>query len=164
MKPIISVVGRSNTGKTTFLEKLIRELKARGYRVATIKHHLHPFEVDTPGKDSWRHAQAGADTTVVASPAQMALMRRLPAELSLDQLAEMIGDDVDIILTEGYKFGTKPKIEISRQERGTELLCTADELVALVTDVPRPGFAAPQFGLDDAAGVADLLEARFLRR
>jgi len=158
--PIISVVGKSGVGKTTFLEKLIAELKRRGYRVGTIKHDVHDFEIDRPGKDSWRLAQAGSDSVVIASPQKLALIKRLDGEMTLREIAAFL-DDVDIILTEGYKRGDAPKIEVSRRERGGELLCGPDELVAVVTDQPL-ALDVPQFGLDDASGVVDLLEERFL--
>lgn len=160
MIPIISVVGKSEVGKTTFLEKLIAELKRRGYRVATVKHDVHGFDIDRPGKDSWRLAQAGSDSVVIASPQKLALIKHLDRELTLSEIAVLL-DDVDIILTEGYKRGDAPKIEVSRRERGEELLCTAEELVAIVSDQPF-GLGVPEFGLDDSVGVADLLEARFL--
>ncbi len=158
--PIISVVGKSNTGKTTLLEKLIAELKRRGYRVATVKHDAHGFELDRPGKDSWRHAQAGSDRVVLSSPRKLALIKRLDEEMPLDQIAELVSD-VDIILTEGYKRGDKPKIEVSRRERSGQLLCAEEELVAIATD---QSFAVnvPQFDLDDAVGIVDLLEKKFL--
>jgi molybdopterin-guanine dinucleotide biosynthesis protein B len=159
--PIISVVGKSNTGKTTLLEKLIAELKRRGYRVATVKHDTHGFDIDRPGKDSWRHAQAGSDSVVISSPHRLALIKRLDEEMPLDQIAELVSD-VDIVFTEGYKRGDKPKIEVSRRERSSELLCTEEELVAIATDQP---FAVnvPQFDLDDAVGIVDLVEEKFLR-
>lgn len=161
MPPIISVVGKSNVGKTTFVEKLLPELKRRGYRVATVKHDVHGFDMDRPGKDSWRHAQAGSDVVVVSSPQKLALLRSMDHDATLPEIGHLIGDSVDIILTEGYKREEAPKIEIHRKEVSSDLLCSARELVALVTD-EKMGIAAPQFGLDDAAGVADLLEERFL--
>lgn len=159
--PVVSVVGRSNVGKTTFIERLIRELKRRGYLVGTIKHYKHEFEIDQPGKDSWRHVQAGSDVAVIASPHKIALVRRLDAELPLEEIVASM-PAVDIILTEGYKHEDRPKIEVVRRAVVTELICAPEELLALVTDQP---FAAPvpQFGLDDAAGVADLLESTYLR-
>ena len=90
MIPIVSIVGKSDAGKTTLLEKLIPELKRRGYRVATIKHDAHQFEIDHPGKDSYRHFHAGADWTIIGSPAKLALVRRLERELSLDEIAVLI--------------------------------------------------------------------------
>jgi molybdopterin-guanine dinucleotide biosynthesis protein B len=158
--PVVSVVGRSNVGKTTFVEQLIRELKRRGYHVGTIKHYRHEFEIDQPGKDSWRHFQAGSDVAVISSPHKMALVRRLNAELALDDIVAAMSP-VDIILTEGYKHEGKPKIEVFRQAAVSELVCAPDELIAIVTDL-RFDMPVPQFGLDEASGVADLLESMFL--
>lgn len=161
MIPIVCIVGKSNSGKTTLLEKLIGELKRRGYRVATVKHHSHgDFDIDVPGKDTWRHAQAGADQVVIASPIKLAHIRRLEHELGLDEIAACI-TNVDIILTEGFKRSDKPKIEISRRERGSDLICQPEELIAIATDQPFD-LNIPQFGLDDAAGLVDLLVAQFL--
>ncbi|RLC76146.1 MAG: molybdopterin-guanine dinucleotide biosynthesis protein B [Chloroflexi bacterium] len=159
--PIVSVVGKSNVGKTTLLEKLIAELKQRGYRVGTIKHDVHGFDIDHPGKDSWRLAQAGSDAVVIASPQKLALIKRLEGELSLDEVASYI-PDVDIILTEGYKRADKPKIEVYRQGVGDELLCSSDELVAVVTDVALD-IPVPQFDLNDVSGLADFIEEKFLK-
>lgn len=158
--PMISVVGKSDTGKTTLLVKLVAELKRRGYRVATVKHDTHGFEVDQPGKDSWRHAQAGSDVVVISGPNRLALIEKRQREATLDEIAGRVGN-VDIILTEGYKRGDKPKIEVSRREKGSELLCTEDELIAIATDQPF-AMNVPQFDLDDAAGLVDLIEERFL--
>jgi molybdopterin-guanine dinucleotide biosynthesis protein B len=84
MIPVISIVGRSNCGKTTYLEKLISEMKRRGYKVGIIKHDVHGFEIDQPGKDTWRHAQAGADVVCISSPQKMAMIKQVKQELSLD--------------------------------------------------------------------------------
>jgi len=158
--PIISVVGKSEVGKTTLLEKLVAELKQRGYRVAAVKHDIHGFEIDRPGKDSWRLAQAGSDSIVIASPKRLALIKRLDREMALSEIAALL-TDVDIILTEGYKRGDAPKIEVSRREKGGELLCTPDELVALVSD-QLFDLDVPQFGLDDTTRIVDWLEGKFL--
>ena len=160
--PIVSLVGKSGSGKTTFLEKLLPELKRRGYRVATVKHDIHGFDVDHPGKDTWRHAQAGADAVVISSPRRMALIQRLDEEMSLDEIAGYM-QSVDIIITEGYKRGKRPKIEISRRARSTQLICSEEELIAVVTD-QRFSLNVPHFDLNDAAGVAQLLEERFLKK
>lgn len=154
--PVVSMVGRSGVGKTTALERIIRELKRRGYRVGTVKHDTHGFEVDKPGKDSWRHAQAGSDVVVISGSQKLALIRQLAEEMPLDEVVRLM-QDVDIVITEGYKRGDKPKIEVARSERGRELLCEAEELIAIMTDyaVDMP---VPQFALDDARGVVDLLE------
>jgi molybdopterin-guanine dinucleotide biosynthesis protein B len=159
--PIVSMVGKSGVGKTTVLERLIHEIKRRGYRVGTIKHDTHGFEVDKPGKDSWRHAQAGSDAVVISGPCKMALIRTLDAEMSLDEIVQLMGD-VDLVITEGYKRGDKPKIEVTRQERGMELLCQPEELIGIMADYPVD-MPVPQFPLDDAVGVVDLLEKLYLR-
>ena len=158
--PVISVVGKSGVGKTTVLVQVIREIKRRGYKLGTVKHDAHSFEIDKPGKDSWRHAQAGSDAVVISAPRKLAVIRQLEAEMPLDEIVPLMGD-VDLVITEGYKRGDKPKIEITRLERGTELLCQAEELIAIMADyaVDMP---VPQFALDDAAGVVDLLEELYL--
>ncbi len=161
MIPVISFVGKSNVGKTTFLEKAVKELKDKGYRVAVIKHDIHGFEIDHPGKDSWRMSQAGSDVVVISSANKMAMIKKTSQELSLEQLEDYIMGGVDIILTEGYKSTEKPKIEISRAEVSDKLLCKEKELVALVTD-QRFDLDVPHFALDDASGVVDLLIEKFL--
>ena len=157
--PIVAVVGKSNAGKTTYLEKLIKELKNRNIKVGTIKHDVHGFDIDKPGKDTWRHAQAGADAVIISSPSKVAVIKQVEHEMSLDQVAEYISD-MDIILTEGFKRSAKPKIEINRMAHSTELLCTPDELIALVSDAEW-NLGVPVFDLDDAAGVACLLQKKY---
>ncbi|MDO7786785.1 molybdopterin-guanine dinucleotide biosynthesis protein B [Desulforamulus aquiferis] len=157
---MVAIVGKSNAGKTTFIEKLIKELKLRNIKVCTIKHDVHGFDIDKPGKDTWRHAKAGADTVVISSPAKMAMISNVSEELTLDQLAQIVSLDTDIIITEGYKKSNKPKIEICRSERSEGLLCAPDELIALVSDMSW-NIGVPVFELDDAVGVADLLESKY---
>lgn len=155
--PLVCIVGRSNSGKTTVLEKLIGELKRRGYRLATIKHHSHPgIEIDRPGKDTWRHAQAGSDHVVIAAPDRVASIRRVDREPTLEEIAATI-QDVDVILAEGYKRTGQIRVEVVRAARSSAPLCTPGELLALVTDVDIP-YDVPQFGLDDATGLADRIE------
>ena len=163
MIPVVSIVGKSNSGKTTFLEKLIAELKRRGYRIAVIKHSGHDFEIDHPGKDTYRHAQAGADTVIITSAHKMAMVKRFEEEPSDKDVITMIGPGYDLILTEGYKRGSFPKIEVSRREASTKLICSEDELIALVTDNLFK-INKPHFGLDDAIKVADFLEEEFLKK
>ncbi|MHB8842459.1 MAG: molybdopterin-guanine dinucleotide biosynthesis protein B [Candidatus Aquicultor sp.] len=162
MIPVISVVGKSNAGKTTFLVGLIAELKKRGWRVAVIKHNVHDFEIDHPGKDTYRHAGAGADVVAIASPHKMAVVKKLEAEMSVQDVIAAIGPGYDIILTEGYKRGPYPKVEVSRKAVSEELLSSEMELVAVVTDNIFP-VDRPHFALDDAFGVADLLEDEFIK-
>lgn len=157
--PVISVVGKSGVGKTTALERILPELKRRGYRVGTIKHHVHPFGIDLPGKDSWRHGQAGSDAVAISGPNKLAVIRTLEEEMPLDGIVALLGE-VDLVITEGYKRGDKLKIEISRRERSTELLCRPDELLCVMADYPVDAPVA-QFSLDDAAGVVDLIEETY---
>jgi len=160
--PCISIVGKSNAGKTTFLEKLIPELKQRGYRVGTIKHDVHGFEVDREGKDSWRHKQAGAATVAISAPRKVAVIRDVVVEKTLHSLLVEYFQDRDIVLTEGYKKEGMPKVEIYRHTVHAKPLCRkGDNLVAIVSDTPLD-LGVPHFELDDIGGVADLLEKRFL--
>jgi molybdopterin-guanine dinucleotide biosynthesis protein B len=160
MTPIISIVGKSRSGKTTFIEKLIAELKRRGHRVGTIKHTFHGFDIDWEGKDSWRHKQAGADSVMMAAPGKVVLVKDEGAT-TLDDY-EPYFRDVDIVVTEGFKKGNKPKIEILRAARNTQPLCSNDDkLFALVTDT-NVDLGVPRFGLEEVSGVADLIERRFM--
>jgi molybdopterin-guanine dinucleotide biosynthesis protein B len=157
--PVVVLAGISGTGKTTFLEKLIRELKKRKLKVGTIKHDVHGFEMDQPGKDTWRHAQAGADAVAISSPSKVALVRKVSEEMSLDQVTELMVD-VDIVLVEGYKRSEKPKIEIQRMAISRELLCAPEELIAVVSD-GEWNVGVPLFDLEDASGVAALLVKKY---
>jgi molybdopterin-guanine dinucleotide biosynthesis protein B len=160
--PIVSIVGRSDAGKTTLLEKLVPELKARGYRIGTIKHDVHGFEIDHEGKDSWRHKRAGAHTVAISSPDKVAVNRDVEGEETLSSLALNYFQDVDLILTEGYKREEKPKIEVFRSQVHDDPLCEADDsLVALVSDTPLD-LGVPRFELDDVKGLGDFVERTFL--
>jgi molybdopterin-guanine dinucleotide biosynthesis protein B len=158
--PAVSVVGNSGVGKTTLLEKLVRELKSRGYRVAAIKHDAHNFQMDRPGKDTYRLAEAGSDVVVISAADKLALLETVKEERSLDDLVAMVADRVDIVLTEGYRRAGKAKIEVSRRALGNDLVASPPDLLALVTD-QKLDVDVPHFALDDAPAVADLLERRF---
>lgn len=160
--PVVSIVGKSDAGKTTLIEKLVPELKRRGYRVATIKRDAHQFEIDHPGKDSFRHFHAGADWAVIASPAKMASVRRLKRELTLDELAATILD-VDVILTEGFKREARLRIEVSRRAHSTDLICAPHELLAVAADYPIE-LGVPVLPLDDAPALVDFIEREVLHR
>jgi len=159
--PILSIVAKSKSGKTTLMVKLIAEFKRRGYSIATIKHHSHPgFEIDIPGKDTWRHAQAGSDHVIIAAPDKIASIHRLTRELTLDEIVEGI-PHVDLILTEGFKRAGKPALEVVRAERGLELIADPDQLIAVATDTPLD-ISTPQFNLNDSSGIVDFLVQTFL--
>jgi molybdopterin-guanine dinucleotide biosynthesis protein MobB len=158
---VLSVVGRGNVGKTTFLVGLVVELKKRGYRVATIKHFERDFETDKPGKDSWRLTEAGSDVSIIAAPQKVAMVRRLQRELSLDEIVASL-PEMDIVLTEGYKQDHKPKIEVVRQAVTRELIFAPPELVAVVSDMTFE-VNVPQFALEDASGVATLIEQNYIK-
>ena len=161
MIPVVSIVGKKKSGKTTMIEKLIKELKSRGYRVATIKHDVHNFDMDHPGTDTWRHTQAGADCVTISSPHRVAMLKKVEDEWSLNQLVAL-NQDVDIILTEGYKRSDMPKIEVVRAERSQEHICRLEELLALATDTDLILPGIPSFDLDDSVGLVDLMEKQLM--
>lgn len=162
MPPIVSIVGRSQSGKTTLIEKLIPEMVRRGYRIGTIKHTHHSVEIDQTGKDSARHRAAGAASVMLASKTSLALFKNASGE-SLETLAGYF-QDVDLVITEGYKRERQPKIEVVRSALGAELMCAADPLlVAVASDVPLPG-PLPVFELDRPVPIADFIERRILGR
>jgi len=158
--PVISIVGgKSNSGKTTLIEKLIREAKHRGWRVATLKHDVHGFEMDQPGKDTWRHDRAGADVVAISSPQRIAILERVSDDQPLDEVLDRI-HGVDVIFTEGYKHGNKPKIEVYRSAVHQELFTKLEELIAIASDVEFDN-GIPCFDLDDARGICDLIQNKF---
>ena len=162
MTPIICIVGRSQTGKTTLLEKLIPVLTGRGYRIGTIKHSHHIFDFDKIGKDSWRHKDAGAETVIIASPGKIAMIKD-DQEGTLDSLHKFFAG-LDLVITEGYKGEQKPKIEVVRAARHTEALLADDpNLIAVATDVEMV-LKAPVFGLEDIEQLADFIEKNYLTR
>lgn len=162
MIPVVSIVGKSDTGKTTLIEKILPELIRRGYRVATIKHDVHGFEIDHEGKDSWRHKKAGAGTTVLSSPRCVAVVEDVEKDHDIDELRDSYIHNADIILTEGFKKSLSPKIEVFRADLYDDIIFRDDErLVAVVGDEPKD-VNVPFFDPDDIEGIVDLIEARFL--
>lgn len=157
--PVVSVVGKSDVGKTTLLEKLLKESKRRGWRVATVKHDVHGFDMDKPGKDTWRHAQAGADMVVISSPNKIAILESVDEDKSLDEVLSRVRG-IDLIFTEGYRRANKAKIEIFRSEVYKDLLCEPEELMAIASDVQLNN-GVPCYGLDDAKGLCDLIAEKF---
>lgn len=158
--PIISVVGRSGSGKTTLMEKLITELRGRGLRVGTIKHHKGAFEMDSPGKDSWRHKQAGAVTTLITSPSGIGMVMDVDHDYSPEELTQFF-PGVDVILCEGFKRGQRPKVEIFRPEIHEKPFCLEDKhLTALVSDAELD-LGVPRFPLADIEGLTEFLLKHF---
>jgi molybdopterin-guanine dinucleotide biosynthesis adapter protein len=158
---VFGIAGFKNAGKTTLVEDLVRELTGRGLRVGTVKHAHHGFDIDQPGKDSHRHRAAGAVAVVVAAPARLALVREIapPAEPSLRELVALLGD-VDIVLVEGYKHGSHPRLEVRRGELGHPELAAGDDRVrAIVTDDPVAGGALPVLRRSAIAAIADFVLA-----
>ena len=161
MRSIISIVGRSESGKTTLLEGLIIELKQRGYRVAVIKHASDDFELDKVGKDSWRLSQAGSEVVAISSPKKLAVIKQVEHDLNPRELFHFIDGDYDLLLTEGFKQGSTLKIEVHRKEQGEGLLCPPRQLLAVVTDEPL-SVDVPQFTKEEVRGLANLIENRLL--
>jgi molybdopterin-guanine dinucleotide biosynthesis protein B len=158
--PILSFVGHSGSGKTTVIEKVIAKLTDAGLKVAIIKHDVHGFEMDRPGKDSWRHKQAGAVATIVSSPTKVGMVMDTDHDRSPEALAPLI-ESADLILTEGYKKGPHPKIEVFRPNAtGDETpLCKDDPaLLAIVSDEAVDG-AVPILGAGDIEGVAAFIKS-----
>ncbi|MAF85076.1 MAG: molybdopterin-guanine dinucleotide biosynthesis protein B [Dehalococcoidales bacterium] len=161
MSPIVSIVGKSKSGKTTLIENLIEELKSRGYRVATIKHAPEGMTFEVPDKDNWRHIQAGSEATAISSSDKIVLIKPIDQDATLDEAASLFGDDYDIILTEGFKKGNAPKIEVHRKECGP-LFDKLRKRIAVVADEPLE-VKIRQFSSQDIKGLADLLEKGFIK-
>jgi molybdopterin-guanine dinucleotide biosynthesis protein B len=162
---LVAVVGKSDSGKTTLIEKLVPELVRLGLKVGTVKHDAHSFEIDHPGKDSWRHGQAGAQAYVIASPGRLAYITRLDGEVPLATIARRYFADFDLVVAEGYKRTAPHRVEIFRTGAGHDTpLCGPGEALALVTDAPWPH--DHRFALDEARDTARFLAVRLdtLRR
>jgi molybdopterin-guanine dinucleotide biosynthesis protein MobB len=156
---LVAIVGKSDSGKTTLIEQLLPQLKMYGLRVATVKHDADSFEIDHPGKDSWRHGQAGANAYAISSPGRVAYVVTLSEEVPLQTLVRRFFADMDLVLAEGYKNSAPYRIEIFRRAAGhREPLCKPTETVALVTDADVPH--EHRFGLDQASGLAAFLVGR----
>lgn len=157
--PVIGFAAYSGTGKTTLIEKILRILKAQGYRVAVMKHDAHGFEMDREGKDSWRFSQAGADIMLLSSAEKTAIIEERPRSFS--QNLSMI-HDVDLILVEGYKQEQIPRIGISRKATGKGLPHPITEYIAIATDDETiTSDTIPVFSLDDAEKIAGFICTRF---
>lgn len=158
--PVIGFAAYSGTGKTTLMEKIIRELRSRNLRVGVVKHDRHGFEIDRPGKDSARHTEAGAETVVIASPARTAEIRQKGE--TLEQCLRRF-TDVDVILVEGFKQAEIPRIGLSRAAVGRELTGPADQFIAIVTDEPAHRSSVPCFSWEETKELTDFIEKEIRR-
>lgn len=164
MVPVVSIVGSSGSGKTTLLEKVIAQLKRRGWAVAILKHDAHGFDIDREGKDSWRHKKAGATAVALSSPEKFAVIKDVSAEWPPERLIASYLTDADIVITEGYKKGPFQKIEVVRAAHSKKSVAAKDPLLlAYVSDVALKT-AIPVFGIDDYKGVARFIEKEVLKK
>ena len=156
---IFGIAGYSGSGKTTLIEKLIPVFTARGLRVSLIKHAHHTFDVDQPGKDSWRHRHAGCAEVLITSSRRWALMHELrgTAEPTLPELVAHLSD-CDLLLIEGFKHKAIPKLEVHRAVVGEPLLFPHDSHITALASDATVDTALPQFSLDDIAGIAAFIE------
>jgi molybdopterin-guanine dinucleotide biosynthesis protein B len=156
---VIGLAGWSGSGKTTLVGRLLPELVRRGYRVSTMKHAHHAFDIDQPGKDSHRHREAGATEVLVASANRWALMhehRGAPEPSATELMAHMT--PVDLLIVEGFKHQGHDKLEIHRKETGKPLLYPDDpRIIAVLSDEPLAGCPLPVIGIDDVAAIADFI-------
>ncbi len=161
MTEIVAIVGGTNSGKTTLIEKLIPVLKRRGYKVGTVKHVMHEMVFDQGGKDSWRHVEAGAETVIVDADRMLFMFKSMHSNPGnaqrLKDFANQYFSDVDIVIAEGYKKQELRKIEVYRKNGITEPVCLKDpNLAALVTDAEIDA-GVPRYGLEDLESIADMI-------
>ena len=159
MPPVICVVGRSHSGKTTLVERLVPELKSRDYRIATVK-HAQEAEMDRPGTDSWRHIEAGSEAMVLTTNERLFMIKPVEGVPSLEEITRILGEDFDLILAEGFKGESAPKIEVQRNQTGP-LLPDLKGLFAVVTD-DAVDTKARKFSWSDIKGLVDLIEEGFI--
>jgi molybdopterin-guanine dinucleotide biosynthesis protein B len=152
---VVSIVGKSNSGKTTLIEALIPALLRKGLKVGTIKHNTHGFTLDYKGKDSYRHQQAGAQPVALSAPEAFALVKQVAKELTVAEIITNYMFDLDIVLTEGYKEESWPKIEVVPPDE-TEIL-TKDNLLAVVSWQKRTDLPQQVFTLDNIDELAELI-------
>ena len=158
----ISIVGNSGAGKTTLLEGLIPALKRKGLQVGGIKHDAHRFDIDHPGKDSHRLTAAGAYTMVITSASKLAMVKRHAASPPIEELLERYFSDMDLVLVEGFRGGSLPKIEVHRKEFHRALLCRGERddpgLAAVASDEPLD-LDVPVLDLNDPEAIARFIES-----
>lgn len=159
--PVVSIIGKQNTGKTTLIEILIPLLKKRGYRVGTIKYNVPSFQIDYEGKDTYRHYEAGADMVSISSPEKLAIIKRTGGKSpSLKTIIESNYRDVDIILVEGYKYWHYPAIEIENNPHGRISKNKESKHWLRITSITKTPSQVPGFSQDDLANVIHFIESR----
>ena len=163
MLPIVSIVGYSQSGKTTLIERLLPELQRRGLRVACVKHTGAEFDMDRPGKDTWRYAEAGSSVVAILGPRRSAILRRHEPDYAFDEIIAAAGRGCDLVLLEGWHSGPAPKIEVHRAALGHGLRCKPEELLAVVSDEPFDG-AGRRFEPDEISSIADFVERQITSR
>ena len=155
---VVEVIGKSGSGKTTLIERLIPEIRRRGYRLAVVKHTSHRHEFDRPGKDSHRMRQAGAEIVLVSSPGMFALFRDVEIELSLEEILTHVPFELDLVLAEGYKEGHFPALEIYRPPVSETLLAPGKEnILALITET-KIALDIPRFSPQATVEIVDFIE------
>ena len=164
MNKIITIVGRHCSGKTTLIENIIPLLRKKGYRIVTIKHGTHDFEIDIEGKDTRRHMESGAEAVIMSSHSKVALIEKLTMERDLEDLIDLFIEPYDLIIAEGYKSKDILKIEVARKDLSEELVTEkGPSLIAVVTDIERH-FDVPTFHLNDYEAIVEFIEKRILLR
>ncbi len=162
--PVISIVSKKRSGKTTLIEKLIPALGAKGYRVGTVKHDTHGFDIDHEGKDTWRHKQCGASTVVISSPWKLSLIKDVDEEIGLDRIVASFFDEMDLVLTEGYLRAGKPQVEVfnsKAHDRPLHVKGEPNALFAVMSDVPVD-LGVPNYDINDVDALVDIIIKDFL--
>ena len=162
MTAIIAIVGRSKTGKTTLVEKLIPELTARGHKIATVKNTFHRIEFDVPGSDTWRHIKAGSAATAICSADTIMLIKKTKSKSTLEDVIKLFNDEYDLLIIEGFKESNLPKIEVHRKEIGPPLM-NLRNLLAIATDEDITT-EIPQFSLGNIKEMTQFIEDRVIRK
>ncbi|MFT5875826.1 MAG: molybdopterin-guanine dinucleotide biosynthesis protein B [Clostridium sp.] len=165
---VLSIVAtKSNTGKTTLIEKLIKIFKIRNYKVGVLKHDAHKFDIDKEGKDSFKFSTAGADNVIISSSEKLAMIQKVEREVPINEIL-LLFKDVDIILMEGYKNNNFPKIEVHRKCIDSNLLCKNpkyefSQIIALASD-ESVEVDIPLLNLNEANSICDFIEGRLMRK
>lgn len=164
---VLSIVAsKSNTGKTTLIEELIKIFKERNYSIGVLKHDAHTFDIDKKGKDSYKFTQAGADNVIISSPEKLAMIQTLKQELEIKEILKYFGN-LDIVLIEGFKNNNYPKIEVHRRAVDNNLLCedsnfNISTFIAVASD-EKLDINIPLLDLNDANSIANFIEDRYIK-